>query len=91
MPSSRSRRETRTTKQEKLVAAAGSFTGLWALTWLGAGAAPVSAAVTGGLAVGSVMASSGLTLLWWKTRSMHHLLDDEEEDESLATLLTQRA
>lgn len=69
------------TRREKLVSAAGGFTGLWALTWLGATASmSPSAAVTGGFAVGSVMASSGLTLLWWKTRAMRALVDDEEEE-----------
>lgn len=67
--------------KERVLAAAGSFTGLWALTFLGAASAPVSAAVTGGLAVGSVMASSGLTLLWWKARAMSALTADEEDDD----------
>lgn len=67
--------------KERVLAAAGGFTGLWALTWLGAASAPVSAAVTGGLAVGSVMASSGLTLLWWKARAMTALTADEDDDD----------
>lgn len=59
--------------QEKVVAAAGGFTGLWAIGWLGAEAAVVSTAVQGGFAVGGVMASSGLALLWWRTRTMKAL------------------
>ena len=58
---------------DKVLAAAGGFTGLWALTWLGAEAAGMSAAVDGCLAVGSVMGASGLTVLWWKTRALRLL------------------
>jgi hypothetical protein len=64
---------------EKVVAAAGGFTGLWALTWLGASAVDPSTAVTGGFAVGSVMAGSGLTTLWWKAQRMRHLSQQADE------------
>ncbi|GEM_PF-3697276 len=58
---------------ERVVVAASGFTSLWALTWLGAGAVGASTAVTGGFAVGGVMAGSGLTMLWWKTKRMQAL------------------
>lgn len=76
--------------RERVVVAASGFTSLWALTWLGASAVGASTAVTGGFAVGGVMAGSGLTMLWWKTarmRSLHakaeaaahrHEQDDEQ-------------
>jgi len=63
---------------DKVVAAAGGFTGLWALTWLGASAVDPSAAVTGGFAVGGVMASSGLTAMWWKARRMKALSEQAD-------------
>ncbi len=58
---------------ERAVGAAGSFTGLWALTWLGSSVMGAGAAVQGAFAVGGVMASSGLTLMWWKTRAIANL------------------
>lgn len=67
-------------RSEKVVAAAGSFTGLWALTWLGTSAVGASAAVTGGFAVGGVMAGSGLTVLWWKARHMEALNERAEAE-----------
>jgi hypothetical protein len=67
---------------EKVVAAAGGFTGLWALTWLGTSAVDPSSAVTGGFAVGGVMASSGLTALWWKAQRMRHLSEQADAAEA---------
>jgi hypothetical protein len=67
---------------ERVMVAASGFTSLWAVAWMGAGAMPVSAALQGGLAVGSVMAGSGLTMLWWKTRAMSSLLADAGDDGS---------
>jgi hypothetical protein len=69
------------TKQERVVVAASGFTSLWALTWMGAEAMAVNTAIQGGFAVGSVMAGSGLALLWWKTRTMKQLQTDEEARE----------
>lgn len=68
-------------RQEKALAAAGTFTGLWALTWLGTTVMSAGAGVQGGFAVGGVMAGSGLTALWWKTRALgaYHATEDEEE------------
>ncbi|HWG90804.1 MAG TPA: hypothetical protein VNZ52_08165, partial [Candidatus Thermoplasmatota archaeon] len=57
------------------------FTGLWALTWLGAQAMNPSTAIQGGFAVGGVMASSGLTALWWKTRMTVALGEESEAQE----------
>ena len=69
---------------ERLLAAAGSFTGLWALTWLGAATSGAGATVQGGFAVGGVMAGSGLTVLWWKTSALRALQrrDAEADDEA---------
>ena len=64
---------------QRVLMAAGSFTGLWALTWLGAAGAGAQGAVQGGFAVGGVMASSGLTVLWWKTRALRALQRQEAE------------
>lgn len=65
---------------ERMLATAGSFTGLWALAWMGAGAAAVAPAIQGGFAVGGVMAGSGLTVLWWKTRAIRALHPHDDED-----------
>lgn len=59
--------------REKVLVGAGSFTGLWALTWLGATAAGAGPAIQGGFAVGGVMASSGLTALWWNVAALRQL------------------
>lgn len=59
--------------QEKTVIAASGFTSLWAISWMGAEAMAASTAIQGGFAVGGVMASSGLALLWWNTRTMRAL------------------
>lgn len=67
--------------QEDVVVAASSFTSLWAMGWVGAEALAVSTAVQGGFAVGGVMASSGLALLWWRTRTLRGLRHPEEEAE----------
>lgn len=64
---------------QRVLVAAGSFTSLWALSWLGAAAGGVQGAVQGGFAVGGVMASSGLTVLWWKTRALRALQQQDEE------------
>lgn len=66
---------------DRVVVAASGFTSLWALTWLGAEALAVDTAIQGGFAVGSVMASSGLALLWWKTRTMKQLQTPDEAAE----------
>ncbi|HVL49363.1 MAG TPA: hypothetical protein VM889_12455 [Candidatus Thermoplasmatota archaeon] len=71
-------------REEKVLAAAGTFTGLWALTWLGASAGAAGAAIQGGFAVGGVMAASGLTLLWWKTRAIKELHDAAQEEDAHA-------
>ena len=68
--------------QEQVLRTAGSFTGLWALTWLGASAAGAGAALQGGLAVGSVMAGSGLTALWWRVSALQAIERRKREDEA---------
>lgn len=65
---------------ERTVVAASGFTSLWAIGWLGAQAA-ASTAVAGGFAVGGVMAGSGLTLLWWRTRTLRDLRHEHERAE----------
>ena len=65
---------------EKAVVAASGFTTLWALTWIGTEALPLDPSIQGGFAVGGVMASSGLALLWWKTRTMRQLHPNEESE-----------
>lgn len=67
---------------DRLLAAAGGFTGLWALTWLGAATAGVGGPVQGGFAVGGVMAGSGLTVLWWKTQALRMLQQQDAEAEA---------
>lgn len=68
-----------TEKEQKVLAAAGGFTGLWALTWLGASMMGAGGVAQGAFGVGTVMGGSGLTALWWNTR---HLRRYEEADES---------
>jgi hypothetical protein len=53
---------------------------LWALTWFTTAAIETAPAVQGGFAVGSVMASSGLALLWSRTMQAIHDADQEEDD-----------
>lgn len=69
-------------KEEKVLAGAGSFTGLWALTWLASTAMGASASVQGGFAVGGVMAGSGLTVLWWRTRALKSLVPASQTGEA---------
>jgi hypothetical protein len=74
-------RKPKATAGDKVLVAASGFTSLWALTWLGAEALAVNAAMQGGFAVGGVVASGGLAALWWKTRTMKQLHSDDEDDE----------
>lgn len=77
------RAETKPAKRdEKVLGAAGSFTGLWALTWLASTAMGATAGVQGGFAVGGVMAGSGLTVLWWKTRALKALVPASQTSEA---------
>jgi hypothetical protein len=73
-------------KDEKVLAAAGGFTSLWAVTWLGTTVMAAGSVAQGAFAVGGVMAGSGLTALWWKTRavSRYHESDDEDQREAEA-------
>lgn len=76
------RRGHRPPRDQKVLAAAGGFTGLWALTWLGTSAMAAGAVTQGAFAVGSVMSASGLTALWWKTRAVgtyHEAAEGESE------------
>lgn len=68
-------------EDEKVVVAASGFTSLWAMGWLSAEAMAVTTAVQGGFAVGGVMASSGLALLWWKTNTLRALKHPHDADE----------
>lgn len=70
-------------KDEKVLAAAGGFTGLWAMTWLGTSMMAAGGVAQGAFAVGGVMAGSGLTALWWKTRALsrYHEAEIKEEEE----------
>lgn len=68
-------------EDEDVVVAASGFTSLWAMGWLGAEAMAVTTAVQGGFAVGGVMASSGLALLWWKTSTLRALKHPHDADE----------
>ena len=68
--------------EERVVVAASGFTSLWALTWLGASAVTASTAVTGGFAVGGVMAGSGLAVLWWKAKRMEALHAETQDHGS---------
>ena len=72
------------TKDEKVLVAASGFTSLWALTWMGAEAMAVNTALQGGFAVGSVMAGSGLAVLWWKTKTLRSLHDQAEKAAAAA-------
>ncbi len=69
-------------RDDSVLAAAGSFTGLWALTWLGSSVMGAGAAVQGAFATGGVMAGSGLTVLWWRYQAMTAI---EDADERAAT------
>lgn len=70
--------------RERMLGAAGSFTGLWALTWLGAAAAGAPPALQGGFAVGGVMASSGLTALWWRVSALKEIDTEKRKREAEA-------
>ena len=70
---------------DKILAAAGGFTGLWAITWLGASMMGAGgAAAQGAFGVGAVMGGSGLTALWWKARTLqaYHASDEDAENDS---------
>ena len=67
-----------TAPADKTIVAASGFTTLWALTWIGTEALPLNPGIQGGFAVGGVMASSGLAILWWKTRTMRQLHPDDD-------------
>lgn len=69
-------------REEKVLGAAGSFTGLWAITWLASTALGASAGVQGGFAVGGVMAGSGLTAMWWRTRAIKSLSHASQTGEA---------
>ena len=69
-------------KDEKVLAAAGGFTGLWALTWLGTSMMAAGSVAQGAFGVGAVMSGSGLTALWWKTRTVGRYHDAAAEAES---------
>lgn len=71
-------------KDETLLAAAGGFTGLWALTWLGTSMMAAGSVAQGAFGVGAVMGGSGLTALWWKTRALGHYTEAADEDEPVA-------
>ena len=71
-------------KDEKVVVAASGFTSLWALSWMGAEALAINTALQGGFAVGSVMAGSGLAVLWWKTRTLRDLHEESEKADAEA-------
>ena len=71
-------------KDERLLAAAGGFTGLWAVTWLGTTVMAAGSVAQGAFGVGSVMAGSGLTALWWKTRALAQYHEANEEQTSKA-------
>lgn len=68
-------------KDEKVLAAAGGFTGLWAVTWLGTTVMAAGSVAQGAFAVGGVMSASGLTALWWKTRAVSRYHDEGEDEE----------
>lgn len=65
---------------DRVLVAASGFTSLWALTWLAAGAVSGAAAVHGGFAAGGLMAGSGLSLLWWKTRAIREYQADQDDE-----------
>lgn len=71
-------------KDDRFLAAAGGFTGLWAVTWLGTSVMAAGAVVQGGFAVGGVMAGSGLTALWWKTRALTRYQADSADEDAQA-------
>ncbi|HUR67985.1 MAG TPA: hypothetical protein VM370_01975 [Candidatus Thermoplasmatota archaeon] len=72
-------------RDQQVLAAAGGFTGLWAVTWLGTTVMAAGSVSQGAFGVGSVMAGSGLTALWWKTRAMKQYTDMNEEQETAVT------
>jgi hypothetical protein len=72
---------TRLEKDEKVLVTASGFTGLWAITWLGASMMGAGGAAQGAFGVGAVMSGSGLTALWWKTRELHQRFRDDAEAE----------
>lgn len=74
-------------KDDRLLATAGGFTGLWALTWLGTSVMGAGGVAQGAFGVGAVMSGSGLTALWWKTRAVgrYHEADEPHEPEASPT------
>lgn len=69
------------TKEDKLLATAGGFTGLWALTWLGTSIMAAGSVSQGAFGLGAAVSGGGLTALWWKTRAVgqYHSAGDETE------------
>lgn len=65
-----------------MIAAAGGFTGLWALTWLGTSMMAAGSVAQGAFGLGAAVSGGGLTALWWKTRAVgrYHAAPDETED-----------
>ena len=66
-------------KEDKVLAAAGGFTGLWALTWLGTSMMAAGSVAQGAFGLGAAVSGGTLTALWWKTRAggQYHAAGDE--------------
>ena len=68
-------------KDDKVLATAGGFTGLWALTWLGSSMMGAGGVTQGAFGLGAVVGAGELTALWWKTRAVgrYHAAGEEPE------------
>ena len=70
-------------KEEKVLAAASGFTGLWALTWLGTSMMAAGSVAQGAFGLGAAASAGGLTALWWKTRAVGQYHSAGEEPDEL--------
>lgn len=76
----------RVRKEEKVLAAAGGFTGLWALTWLGTSMMAAGSVAQGAFGLGAAVSGGGLAAMWWKTRAVgeYHASGDETDEPQRA-------
>lgn len=74
-------------KGDKMLAAAGGFTGLWALTWLGTSMMASGSVAQGAFGLGAAVSGGGLTALWWKTRAVgqYHSAGETEDADHART------
>lgn len=68
-------------KTDKMLVSGASFTGLWALAWLGSSMMGAGATAQGAFGAGTVMGASGVTTMWWKMRALHQYQKEDPDAE----------